>query len=73
MGYTKWEHSPFKHVKADMWIFHRSDIHDAEKHPTCVLSEEYYKKRSDKIVDALYIAACWMPDNPDVQYPLKDL
>jgi len=36
-----------------------------------VAAEEYLKKRSDEVVDALNVATGWVPDGPDVQDALE--
>lgn len=37
---------------------------------TYVATEKDLEERRDEVVDALHVATRWMPDRPDVQYPL---
>lgn len=45
----------------------RNNLHTNE------ILKKYCKERGDEVVDALYIAAGWVADRPDVQNPLHDL
>lgn len=40
---------------------------------TNVLEDVDHEERSDKVIDALHVAAGWMADGPDEQDPLKYL